>query len=59
MAASGKTVVTLDIRKGLIAARLSLTPETFSRALRDLSEAGLISVRGRHVTLEVGWWPYR
>jgi len=46
------TVVTLDVRKRLIAARLSLTPETFSRALRDLSEAGLISVRGRHVTLE-------
>ncbi|HJW04504.1 MAG TPA: Crp/Fnr family transcriptional regulator [Azospira sp.] len=47
-----RTIVTLDTRKRLIAARLSLTPETFSRALRDLAEAGLITVRGRHVTLE-------
>lgn len=46
------TTVRLDMRKHLIAARLSLTPESFSRALRDLSVSGLISVSGRLVTLE-------
>lgn len=51
-ASGGKTIVTLSMHKRLIAARLSLTPEAFSRALRDLSAAGLISVRGRHITLE-------
>lgn len=45
------TTVELGMPKHLLAARLGFTPETLSRAFRDLSEAGLISVRGRRVTL--------
>ncbi|MCL2455291.1 MAG: Crp/Fnr family transcriptional regulator [Micrococcales bacterium] len=44
-------VVRLPTTKAALASRLSLTPETFSRTLRELSEAGLISVRGAQVTL--------
>jgi CRP-like cAMP-binding protein len=48
---SGSTTLELTASKQLIAARLDLTPETLSRTLRSLSEAGMISVCGRHVTL--------
>lgn len=41
----------LPVRKHLIAARLGLSPETLSRTFRDLSEAGLITVSGRRITL--------
>ena len=41
--------VELLANKNLIASRLSLTPETFSRVLRDLSDAGVISVSGKHI----------
>lgn len=41
----------LPTRKHLIAARLGLSPETLSRTFRDLSDAGLITVSGRHITL--------
>ncbi len=41
----------LAISKQIIASRLNLTPETLSRIFHDLSEAGLISVRGKHITL--------
>lgn len=44
--------VELSIRKQLIAARLGLTPESFSRSLRELANAGLITVTGRRVTLD-------
>lgn len=43
--------VELGMPKHLLAARLGFTPETLSRAFRYLSEAGLISVRGKQVTL--------
>lgn len=44
--------VVLPTGKGVIASRLNLTPQHFSRILHDLSEAGLVRVDGRtiHIT---------
>lgn len=41
----------LPTSKNIIASRLNLTPEHFSRILHELSEAGLIAVDGRTVTI--------
>ena len=41
--------VTLTTRKGIIASRLSLTQEHFSRILHELCGEGLIAVNGRHI----------
>ncbi|MBA4343727.1 MAG: Crp/Fnr family transcriptional regulator [Methylibium sp.] len=41
--------VSLPVSKAAIAARLSLTPEYFSRVLRELEEAGLISMDRREI----------
>ncbi len=43
--------VTLPATKGVIASRLSLTQEHFSRILHDLSARGLIEVRGRSINI--------
>lgn len=43
--------VTLAASKKLIASRLNLTPEHFSRVLHDLTAHGLIAVDGRDVTI--------
>lgn len=43
--------VALPTSKGIIASRLNLTPEHFSRILHDLSDTGLIQVEGRTVTI--------
>lgn len=43
--------VTLSVSKKLIASRLNLTPEYFSRVLHDLSELGMIEVQGRLITI--------
>jgi CRP-like cAMP-binding protein len=43
--------VHLPAAKATLASRLSLTPETFSRVLRDLSDTGLITVHGRQIIL--------
>lgn len=43
--------VTLPASKQLIASRLNLTPETFSRILRDLEEASLIEVQGKQIRI--------
>lgn len=43
--------VTLPASKAVIASRLNLTPEHFSRILRDLTEQGLIGVNGREITI--------
>ncbi|NTV10884.1 MAG: Crp/Fnr family transcriptional regulator [Zoogloea sp.] len=43
--------VSLPTSKQVIASRLNLTPETLSRIFHELSNAGLISVQGRQITL--------
>lgn len=43
--------VVLPAGKSVMASRLSLTPETFSRILRRLTDAGAIRVEGRAITL--------
>ncbi|WP_426173700.1 Crp/Fnr family transcriptional regulator [Massilia sp. TWR1-2-2] len=43
--------VTLTVSKKLLASRLNLTPEYFSRVLHDLSERGMIAVKGRQITI--------
>jgi CRP-like cAMP-binding protein len=50
--AEGERVkVALPTSKGIIASRLNLTPEHFSRILHDLSDMGLIQVEGRNVII--------
>jgi Mn-dependent DtxR family transcriptional regulator len=41
--------VELDLRKGIIASRLSIKPETLSRIERELSTRGIIAVRGSRI----------
>ena len=48
---NGALAVALPTSKIIIASRLNLTPEHFSRILHDLSEAGLIRVEGRSITI--------
>ena len=48
---TGRHKVTLPVSKALIASRLNLTPEHFSRILHELSSAGLIRVTGRDVEI--------
>jgi len=43
--------VTLHATKAVVASRLNLTPEHFSRILHDLSGHGLIEVHGRGITI--------
>ena len=43
--------VTLPTSKAIVASRLNVTPEHFSRILHDLVAAGLIRVEGRDVTI--------
>jgi CRP-like cAMP-binding protein len=45
----GACEVTLPTTKGVVASRLNLTQEHFSRILHDLTAAGLIKVQGRTV----------
>lgn len=49
--ATSPTTTTLPAPKHVIASRLSVKPETFSRILHDLTEARLISVTGATVTI--------
>ncbi|MDX9994115.1 MAG: type IV pili methyl-accepting chemotaxis transducer N-terminal domain-containing protein [Rhodocyclaceae bacterium] len=49
---AGETTVQLDASKKLIAARLDMTPETFSRTLRQLSSDGVIVVSGRVIHIQ-------
>ncbi len=48
-AAQKRDDVTLDLPKGQIASYLGTIPETLSRAIKKLSELGLIEVAGSHV----------
>lgn len=43
--------ISLSTSKSILASRLNLTPEHFSRILHDLTEAGLIRVEGRSVRI--------
>lgn len=49
-AAHGEPVLLLS-GKGVLASRLNMTPEHFSRVLHDLSAAGLISVEGKSIRI--------
>ena len=41
----------LDIAKSVIAARLSIKPETFSRIIKNLREQGIIIIEGNKITI--------
>lgn len=43
--------ITLPVTKGVMASRLSMSPEAFSRTLRDLADSGLVEVRGCHIAI--------
>lgn len=43
--------INLPAPKNIIASRLSVQPETLSRILHNLSDAGLINVKGLHITV--------
>ena len=43
--------IVLDTSKGVIASRLTLTPEHFSRSLGELSSEKLITVKGAEITI--------
>ncbi|MCF8178757.1 MAG: type IV pili methyl-accepting chemotaxis transducer N-terminal domain-containing protein [Sulfuritalea sp.] len=49
---TGETQLTLSISKRLLASRFDMQPETLSRALRDLTAAGLITVDKAHIRLK-------
>ncbi|MCU0833211.1 MAG: Crp/Fnr family transcriptional regulator [Chromatiaceae bacterium] len=46
-----RRAVELDVRKGVLASRLSVKPETFSRVVKSLGEQGVIAIHGSHVTI--------
>lgn len=49
---AGETTVVLKASKKTIAAHIGMTPESFSRSLRQLSDCGVIVVDGRTVHLQ-------
>jgi len=49
--ARNRDALDLEIPKQVVASRLSIRPETFSRILKNLSNNGIISVHGNHVTI--------
>ncbi|RKZ70163.1 MAG: hypothetical protein DRQ44_01415 [Gammaproteobacteria bacterium] len=42
---------TLDTAKNVIAARLSVKPETFSRIIKNLKNQGILTIEGNCVTV--------
>jgi CRP-like cAMP-binding protein len=48
---TGDIAVQLPTSKQVVASRLNLTPETLSRIFHDLSEAGLVEVHGKQITI--------
>ncbi len=49
--AEDRRALELDVRKGILASRLSVKPETFSRVFKQLTDDGVISVHGAHITI--------
>lgn len=49
--AGDRVEIALPTSKQITASRLNLTPETFSRILHDLAEAGLIETDGRRIII--------
>jgi CRP/FNR family transcriptional regulator, dissimilatory nitrate respiration regulator len=49
--AAGPLTVTLDESRQLLASRLAIKPETLSRILRSLADAGAIRIDGREIEL--------
>ena len=49
--AAPRREVLLSAGKGVLASRLNMTPEHFSRVLHDLSVDGLIAVEGKTVRI--------
>ncbi len=47
----GQRILELDVRKGVLASRLSVQPETFSRVIKSLSEQAVIRMQGTQVTI--------
>jgi CRP-like cAMP-binding protein len=47
----GRRALALDVRKSVLASRLSIKPETWSRITRRLSEDGIIAVDGHRITV--------
>jgi CRP-like cAMP-binding protein len=49
----GETRLEFDLGtpKGVLASRLSVKPETFSRILHNFTEKGLVRVKGRHIEI--------
>ena len=43
--------ITLAVSKKLLASRLNLTPEYFSRVLHELADQGMIAVNGRQIRI--------
>jgi CRP-like cAMP-binding protein len=43
--------ITLSVSKKLLASRLNLTPEYFSRVLHELADQGMIAVNGRQIRI--------
>jgi len=41
----------LEVPKGVLASRLSIQPETFSRVIRQLTQDGVVAVQGAQVTV--------
>lgn len=48
---AGENIVILDVAKNVLAARLSIKPETLSRILKELSHQGILSVDGVKLTI--------
>jgi len=49
---TGPTTLTLPVSKAVVASRLNLTPEHFSRILHELQTLALIRVDGRDVHID-------
>lgn len=48
---AGSNAFSLESPKGILASRLSVKPETFSRILHNLSDQGVIKVKGNQITI--------